>query len=312
MAITAAQVKELREMTGAGMMDCKKALTATEGDMDKAMEFLREKGLATAQKKASRIAAEGIVMLKVAEDSKKAVAVEVNAETDFVAKNEKFQAYVAQVAEQALETEAADIDAFLAETWKFDTTKTVNEALAGQVAVIGENMKIRRFQKVEEENGFVASYTHMGGKIGVLVDVVTDVVNDEIKEMAKNVAMQIAALNPKYTNRSEVSEEYIAHEKEILMAQIQNDPKESQKPEKVIQGMISGRINKELKEICLLDQVYVKAEDGKQSVEKYVAEVAKANGANVTIKGFVRYETGEGIEKKEEDFAAEVAKQMGM
>ena len=308
MAITAAMVKELREISGAGMMDCKKALTATEGDMDKAMEFLREKGLATAQKKASRIAAEGIVMLKVAEDSKKAVAVEVNAETDFVAKNEKFQAYVAQVAEQALETEAADIDAFLAETWKFDTTKTVNEALAGQVAVIGENMKIRRFQKVEEENGFVASYTHMGGKI----DVVTDVVNDEIKEMAKNVAMQIAALNPKYTNRSEVSEEYIAHEKEILMAQIQNDPKESQKPEKVIQGMISGRINKELKEICLLDQVYVKAEDGKQSVEKYVAEVAKANGANVTIKGFVRYETGEGIEKKEEDFAAEVAKQMGM
>ena len=312
MAITAAMVKELREISGAGMMDCKKALTATEGDMDKAMEFLREKGLATAEKKASRIAAEGIVMLKVAEDSKKAVAVEVNAETDFVAKNEKFQAYVAQVAEQALETEAADIDAFLAETWKFDTTKTVNEALAGQVAVIGENMKIRRFQKVEEENGFVASYTHMGGKIGVLVDVVTDVVNDEIKEMAKNVAMQIAALNPKYTNRSEVSEEYIAHEKEILMAQIQNDPKESQKPEKVIQGMISGRINKELKEICLLDQVYVKAEDGKQSVEKYVAEVAKANGANVTIKGFVRYETGEGIEKKEEDFAAEVAKQMGM
>ena len=312
MAITAAMVKELREISGAGMMDCKKALTATEGDMDKAMEFLREKGLATAQKKASRIAAEGIVMLKVAEDSKKAVAVEVNAETDFVAKNEKFQAYVAQVAEQALETEAADIDAFLAETWKFDTTKTVNEALAGQVAVIGENMKIRRFQKVEETEGFVASYTHMGGKIGVLVDVVTDVVNDEIKEMAKNVAMQIAALNPKYTNRSEVSEEYIAHEKEILMAQIQNDPKESQRPEKVIQGMISGRINKELKEICLLDQVYVKAEDGKQSVEKYVAEVAKANGANVTIKGFVRYETGEGIEKKEEDFAAEVAKQMGM
>ena len=312
MAITAAMVKELREISGAGMMDCKKALTATEGDMDKAMEFLREKGLATAQKKASRIAAEGIVMLKVAEDSKKAVAVEVNAETDFVAKNEKFQAYVAQVAEQALETEAADIDAFLAETWKFDTTKTVNEALAGQVAVIGENMKIRRFQKVEETEGFVASYTHMGGKIGVLVDVETDVVNDAIKEMAKNVAMQIAALNPKYTNRSEVSEEYIAHEKEILMAQIQNDPKESQKPEKVIQGMISGRINKELKEICLLDQVYVKAEDGKQSVEKYVAEVAKANGANVTIKGFVRYETGEGIEKKEEDFAAEVAKQMGM
>ena len=311
MAITAAMVKELREMSGAGMMDCKKALTATEGDMEKAMEFLREKGLATAQKKAGRIAAEGIVMLKVSEDGKKAVAVEVNAETDFVAKNEKFQGYVAQVTEQALETTAADIDAFLAEPWKFDTSKTVNEELAGQISVIGENMKIRRFQQVEEANGFVASYTHMGGKIGVLVDVDTDVVNDAVKEMAKNVAMQIAALKPQYTNSSEVSAEYIEHEKEILLAQIMNDPKESQKPEKVIQGMINGRINKELKEICLMDQVYVKAEDGKQSVGKYIEEVAKANGANITVKGFVRFETGEGIEKKEEDFAAEVAKQMG-
>ena len=310
MAITAAMVKELREMSGAGMMDCKKALTATDGDMDKAVEFLREKGLATAQKKAGRIAAEGIVMLKVSDDSKKAVAVEVNAETDFVAKNEKFQGYVAQVAEQALDTTAADIDAFLAEPWKFDTTKTVNEALAGQIAVIGENMKIRRFQQVEEADGFVASYTHMGGKIGVLVDVVTDVVNDAVKERAKNVAMQVAALKPQYTSRAEVSADYIEHEKGILLAQIKNDPKESQKPEKVIEGMITGRINKELKEICLLDQVYVKAEDGKQSVGKYVEEVAKANGAKITIKGFVRFETGEGLEKKEEDFAAEVAKQM--
>ena len=310
MAITAAMVKELRETSGAGMMDCKKALTATDGDMDKAMEFLREKGLATAQKKAGRIAAEGIVMLKISEDGKKAVAVEVNAETDFVAKNEKFQGYVAQVAEQALDTTAADIDAFLAEPWKFDTEKTVNEELAGQISVIGENMKIRRFQQVEEAEGFVASYTHMGGKIGVLVDVVTDVVNDDVKEMAKNVAMQIAALRPQYTNDSEVSAEYIAHEKEILMAQIMNDPKESQKPEKVIKGMIEGRIKKELKEICLMDQVYVKAEDGKQSVGKYVEEVAKANGAKITVKGFVRYETGEGLEKKNEDFAAEVAAQI--
>lgn len=172
-------------------------------------------------------------------------------------------------------------------------------------------MNIRRFAQVKEENGFVASYTHMGGKIGVLVDVETDVVNDAVKEMAKNVAMQIAALKPQYTNSSEVSADYIAHEKEILLAQIMNDPKESQKPEKVIQGMITGRINKELKEICLLDQVYVKAEDGKQTVAKYVEQVAKENGANVAIKGFVRFETGEGIEKKEEDFAAEVAKQMG-
>ena len=312
MAITAAMVKELREISGAGMMDCKKALTATEGDMDKAMEFLREKGLATAQKKAGRIAAEGIVMLKVSDDAKKAVAVEVNAETDFVAKNEKFQAYVAQVADQAMDTTAADIEAFLAEPWKFNAEETVAEALAHQVATIGENMNIRRFAQVAEENGMVAAYTHMGGKIGVLVDVVTDVVNDAVKEMAKNVAMQVAALRPQYTNRSEISEEYIAHEKEILLAQIMNDPKESQKPEKVIQGMINGRINKEMKEICLLDQVYVKAEDGKQSVANYVAEVAKANGAKIEIKGFVRYETGEGIEKKEEDFAAEVAKQMGM
>lgn len=312
MAVTAKMVKELREMTGAGMMDCKKALTATDGDMDKAVEFLREKGLATAQKKAGRIAAEGIVMLKVAEDGKKAVAVEVNAETDFVAKNEKFQTYVGQVAEQALNTEAADVDAFLEEAWTFSDSATVKEELAHQIATIGENMNIRRFAQVKEENGFVASYTHMGGKIGVLVDVETDVVNDAVKEMAKNVAMQIAALKPQYTNRTEVSEDYIAHEKEILLAQIMNDPKESQKPEKVIQGMINGRINKELKEICLLDQVYVKAEDGKQTVEKYVAEVAKANGAKIVVKGFVRYETGEGLEKKEENFAEEVAKQMGI
>ena len=310
MAVTAKLVKELREMTGAGMMDCKKALTATDGDMDKAVEFLREKGLATAQKKAGRIAAEGIVMLKVSEDGKKAVAVEVNAETDFVAKNEKFQGYVAQVAELALNTKAADIDAFMEEEWTFSESATVKEELAHQIATIGENMNIRRFAQVAEENGFVASYTHMGGKIGVLVDVETDVVNDAVKEMAKHVAMQVAALKPLYTNDSEVSAEYIAHEKEILLAQIMNDPKESQKPEKVIQGMIAGRINKELKEICLLDQVYVKAEDGKQSVGKYVQEVAKANNANITIKGFVRFETGEGLEKKEENFAEEVAKQM--
>ena len=310
MAVTAKLVKELREMTGAGMMDCKKALTATDGDMDKAVEFLRDKGLATAQKKAGRIAAEGIVMLKVSEDGKKAVAVEVNAETDFVAKNEKFQGYVAQVAELALNTKAADIDAFMEEEWTFSESATVKEELAHQIATIGENMNIRRFTQVTEENGFVASYTHMGGKIGVLVDVETDVVNDAVKEMAKNVAMQVAALKPLYTNDSEVSAEYIAHEKEILLAQIMNDPKESQKPEKVIQGMIAGRINKELKEICLLDQVYVKAEDGKQSVGKYVQEVAKANNANITIKGFVRFETGEGLEKKEENFAEEVAKQM--
>ena len=311
MAITAAMVKELREMTGAGMMDCKKALAATDGDMDKAVEFLREKGLAGAEKKAGRIAAEGIVDTTMTADEKKAVIVEVNAETDFVAKNAKFQAYVAQVAAQALTTTAADMDAFMDEKWAADESLTVKEALSSQISIIGENMSIRRFKQVTEENGFVASYIHAGGRIGVLLDVQTDVVNDAVKEMAKNVCMQVAALNPKYTSRNEVSADFIEHEKSILMAQIQNDPKESSKPEKVIQGMIQGRINKEMKEICLLDQVYVKAEDGKQSVAQYVAQVAKENSANIEVKSFVRFETGEGLEKKNEDFAAEVAAQLG-
>ena len=312
MAITAAMVKELREMTGAGMMDCKKALAATDGNMEAAVDFLREKGLATAQKKANRIAAEGIVATALSDDAKRAVAVEVNSETDFVAKNEKFRGYVADVAAQALNTSAADIDAFLAEPWAKDTSKTVKDELAAQIAVIGENMNIRRFQQVVEENGFVSSYIHAGGKIGVLVDVQTDVINDEIKEMAKNVAMQVAALKPIYTNDGEVDDEYKAHELEIIKSQIENDPKMAGKPEKVISGAVMGRLNKQLKEICLMDQVYVKAEDGKQNVAAYVAQVAKANNANIVIKGFVRFETGEGLEKKEENFAEEVAKQMGM
>ena len=312
MAITAAMVKELREATGAGMMDCKKALAATDGNMEAAVDFLREKGLATAQKKANRIAAEGIVATALSEDAKKAVAVEVNSETDFVAKNEKFRGYVADVAAQALNTSAADIEAFLAEPWVKDTSKTVKDELAAQIAVIGENMNIRRFQQVVEENGFVSSYIHAGGKIGVLVDVQTDVINDEIKEMAKNVAMQVAALKPIYTNDGEVDDEYKAHELEIIKSQIENDPKMAGKPEKVISSAVMGRLNKQLKEICLMDQVYVKAEDGKQNVAAYVAQVAKANNANIVIKGFVRFETGEGLEKKNEDFAAEVAKQMGM
>ena len=298
-------------MTGAGMMDCKKALAATDGDMDKAVEFLREKGLAGAEKKAGRIAAEGIVATALTEDEKKAVVVEVNAETDFVAKNAKSQAYVAQVAAQALTTTAADMDAFMEEKWAADESLTVKEALSSQISIIGENMNIRRFKQVVEENGVVVSYIHAGGRIGVLVDVETSIVNDAVKEMGKNIAMQIAALNPKYTSRDEVSADFIEHEKSILMAQIQNDPKEASKPEKVIQGMIQGRINKELKEICLLDQTYVKAEDGKQSVAQYVAQVAKETGASITVKGFVRFETGEGLEKKEENFAEEVAKQMG-
>ena len=308
MAITAAMVKELREMTGAGMMDCKKALTNTDGDMDAAVEYLRENGLAKAAKKAGRIAAEGLVAVALSDDAKEAAIVEVNSETDFVAKNDTFQAYVAEVADQALTTEAADIEAFLAEESKAEAGKTVKEALDGKIAVIGENLNIRRFSKASAEDGFVASYIHAGGKIGVLVEVATDVVNDEIKEMGKNVAMQVAAIAPKYTSRDEVSKDYIEHETEILKVQAKNENPD--KPDNIIEKMIIGRLNKELKEVCLLDQAYVKAEDGKQAVGKYVEQVAKANNANVTIKGFIRFETGEGIEKNEEDFAAEGAKQV--
>lgn len=309
MAITAAMVKELREMTGAGMMDCKKALTETNGDMDAAVEFLRKNGQAKAEKKAGRIAAEGLCKV-VVKDDKTAAVVEVNSETDFVAKNEEFQKFVAAVANQALATSAADIDAFLAESWNVDSSKTVKDALVEKVAVIGENLTIRRFAKVEAANGCVVSYTHGGGRIGVIVEAETNVVNDAVKEALTNVAMQVAALYPKYVSKEEISADYVEHEKEILKAQIMNDPKESQKPEKVIEGMIEGRIKKELKEICLVDQVYVKAEDGKQTVGQYIAQVGKENNADLKVVKFVRFETGEGIEKKEEDFAAEVAAQM--
>ena len=309
MAITAAMVKELREMTGAGMMDCKKALNETNGNMDEAVEYLRKNGQAKAEKKAGRIAAEGLCKV-VTDGDKTAAVVEVNSETDFVAKNAEFQNYVTAVAEQALATTATDIDAFLAEAWKADASKTVKDALVEKIAVIGENLSIRRFEKVVEESGCVVTYTHGGGRIGVIVDAETAVVNDAVKEALTNVAMQIAALSPKYISTEDVSEEYKAHEKEILSEQIKNDPKMAGKPEKVIEGAVSGRLNKELKEVCLLEQVYVKAEDGKQSVKQYIDTVAKANGTDIKIKNFVRFETGEGLEKKHEDFAAEVAAQM--
>ena len=309
--ITAAMVKELREMTGAGMMDCKKALGETDGDMEAAVEFLRKNGQAKAEKKAGRIAAEGLCKV-IVKDDKTAAVVEVNSETDFVAKNEEFQNFVAAVAEQAINSDAADMDAFLSEIWNQDSSKTVKDALVEKVAKIGENLSIRRFEKVTAEHGLVVSYTHGGGRIGVIVEADTDVVNDAIKEAMTNVAMQIAALSPKYVSTADVSEEYKAHEKEILMAQIANDPKMAGKPEKVIEGAVVGRLNKELKEVCLLEQPYVKAEDGKQTVAQYVAQVAKENGANLSVKKFVRFETGEGLEKRVDDFAAEVAAQAGM
>ncbi len=309
MAITAAMVKELREMTGAGMMDCKKALGETDGDMDAAVEYLRKNGQAKAEKKAGRIAAEGLCRVAVKDDKTVAV-VEVNSETDFVAKNEDFQAYVEAVARQAVNSDAKDMDAFMAESWHLDPSKTVKDALVDKVAVIGENLSIRRFEKVVADDGCAVSYVHGGGRIGVIVQAATDVVNDAVKEALTNIAMQVAALYPKYVSTDEISEEYKAHEKEILAEQIKNDPKMAGKPEKVIEGAVNGRLNKELKEICLLEQVYVKAEDGKQTVAQYLAQVSKENNANLSIKKFVRFETGEGIEKKEENFAEEVAKQM--
>ena len=306
--ITAALVKELREITAAGMMACKKALTETAGDMDKAVEYLREQGLAGAEKKAGRIAAEGVSFTKISDDGKTGVVVEVNAETDFVAKNEKFQNFVKEVADQALKTSATDIDSFLQEKWDLDPSKTVSEQLSATISVIGENMNIRRFTKIAEENGFVQDYIHSGGRIGVLLQVKSTVVNDAIKDMAKNLAMQIAALNPKYITRAEVDQEYLKNEKEILLAAAKNEKPNA--PEKVLLGMVEGRLNKELQEVCLVDQVYVRAEDGKQKVGQYLESVAKAQNAEISLVRFVRYETGEGLEKKNEDFAAEVAAQI--
>lgn len=307
MAVTASMVKQLREMTGAGMMDCKKALSETNGDMDAAIEYLRKNGEAKAVKKAGRIAAEGLVMAEVAEDGKTAAIVEVNSETDFVAKNAEFQGFVKAVTDQALATEAKDMDAFMAEAWNEDSSKTVHDALTEKISVIGEKLSIRRFEKIVSD-GCVVAYIHGGGRIGVLVEADTDVVNDEIKACLKNVAMQVAAMSPKYVSRDEVSQDFIEHEKEILLAQAKTE--NPNKPENIIEKMIIGRLNKEMKEICLLDQVYV--QDSDLSVAKYVAKVAKENNANVTVKKFVRFETGEGIEKKADDFAAEVAAQAGM
>jgi len=304
-AVTAGMVKELREMTGAGMMDCKKALAETDGDMDKAVEFLREKGLAAASKKAGRIAAEGIVTTVVSEDGKSAAIVEVNSETDFVAKNAQFQNYVADVATQVLTSQATDMEGFLAETWTQDSSLTVAQALSSQIAVIGENMNIRRYEKIVAD-GVVVDYIHGGGRIGVLIEADAEVVNDTVKEALKNIAMQIAALTPKYVKRDEIPQDFIDHEMEILKVQAKNENPD--KPDNILEKMIVGRLNKELKEFCLVDQAYVK--DGDLTVGKYLEQVSKEVGGKVDVKKFVRFETGEGLEKKEENFAEEVARQM--
>ena len=304
-AVTAGMVKELREMTGAGMMDCKKALAETDGDMEKAVEFLREKGLAAASKKAGRVAAEGVVTTVVTEDGKSAAIVEVNSETDFVAKNAQFQTYVADVANQVLTSQAADMDAFLAETWAQDSSLTVAQALSSQIAVIGEKMNIRRYEKIVTD-GVVVDYIHGGGRIGVLIEADAEVVNDTVKEALKNIAMQIAALTPKYVKRDEIPQDFIDHEMEILKVQAKNENPD--KPDNILEKMIVGRLNKELKEFCLVDQAYVK--DGDLTVGKYLEQVSKEVGGKVDVKKFVRFETGEGLEKKEENFAEEVARQM--
>ena len=314
MAITAAQVKELREMTGAGMMECKKALTETGADMEAAVEWLRKNGIMKAAKKASRIAAEGLCMIASDSDQEAAV-VEVNSETDFVAQNETFRTYVAKVANQALHTSAADIDAFLAEPWEEDNSKTVNDVLVEMTAVISEKLSIRRFEKVKAEAGCVVSYVHGGGRIGGIVEGAGPAVNDSVKEALYNVAMQVAAMSPKYIAETDIPEDYREHEKEILLAQAikENDelPEDRRKPQQISEKMLAGRLVKQFKEICLNDQVYVKAEDGKQSVAQYLAQVGKANGTEVTVKRFVRFEVGEGMEKKADNFAEEVMAQVG-
>ncbi len=304
MNITAAMVKELREISGAGMMDCKKALTASDGDMDAAIEYLRKAGIATAAKKAGRIAAEGLVAVAVSEDQKTGAIVEVNSETDFVAKNAIFQEFVSDVAHQALDTKATDMDGFMAEAWEKDPSITVKDALVAKVAVISENLQIRRFEQVKS-NSYVGAYVHGGGRIAVLVNMNSEIVNDTVKEAAKNVAMQVAALNPRYNTRDDVPQEFLEYERAILMEQASKEGK----PEAILKKMVEGRLNKELKEYCLQDQVYFR--DDELTVGKYLKQVSKEVGCEVTVTGYVRYETGEGIEKKQEDFAAEVAKQMG-
>ncbi len=306
-AITAQMVKELRETSGAGMMDCKKALTEADGDMTRAMEILREKGLNAAAKKAGRIAAEGIVDTFIADDNKIGAVVEINSETDFVAKNADFQAYVKQVLEQIIKSNATDIDEFLKENWLFEDGLTVEQALSQKIAVIGENLKIRRFEKFVNDGGkYIASYIHMGGKVAVLLELETPNVTEELKEAARNICMQIAAMSPKFVDSTEIPKEFLDKEKEILTAQALNEGK----PANIVEKVIAGRLQKNLKEICLSDQIYVKDDEGKKSVLDYLKDVSKQTGAPIAIKKFVRYATGEGIEKKEENFADEVNKAM--
>ena len=300
MAFTAADVKNLREMTGVGMMDCKKALTEADGNIDKAIEYLREKGLAASAKKAGRIAAEGMAYATVIDGV--GVVVEVNAETDFVGKNEKFVDFVKGVAAVVAKEAPADLEALMAA--KYNDTLTVEQQQQEMVLVIGENIKVRRFARFAE--GTSVAYVHAGGKIGVLVNLDTDLTYEQVEEAGKDAAMQIAALNPRFWDKSQVTEDVLEEEKRIMMVQMANDPKMANKPEQVREKIVMGKLNKFYSENCLLQQEFVK--DNNFTVEKYIASVAKNLGGTITFKDAVRFEKGEGIEKKEENFADEIAK----
>ena len=302
MEVTASMVKELRERTGAGMMDCKKVLVETSGDMEKAIELLREKGLAKAAKKAGRIASEGLVKLAFSADGKTAAAVEVNSETDFVAKNEEFIEFVDVLAGKALEAASNDMEAFMALPYKEEGT--VQDALNNKIAKIGENMNVRRFAKLATPGVVYVGYSHGNGKIGVIVGFETEASAEEIKVMGRDVAMQVASMNPQFIDESSIDPEYIEGEKKILIQQALNEGK----PADIVEKMVTGRLKKELKETCLVEQKFVK--DGELSVQQYIDNSAKAIGKSAKIVEMVRYEVGEGIEKKEENFAEEVAKQM--
>ena len=302
--ITASMVKELRETTGAGMMDCKKALAEAEGNMERAVELLREKGLAAAAKKSGRIAAEGIVKTYISEDAKTAAIVEVNCETDFVAVNESFVEFTNKLAEQVAKNNYANVEELLDAKY-IDGEETVKETITALIAKIGENMNIRRFVKLSVENGAMNSYIHAGGKIGVLVELTSQASNKEaLQNLAKDIAMQVAAANPLFLNRDFVDQDKIAKEREIYKVQALNEGK----PEKIAEKMVEGRINKFLKENCLVDQLWVK--DGDLTIQKLVEKTGKELGAEITVTNFVRFEKGEGIEKKEENFAEEVQKQL--
>ncbi|MGN1420902.1 MAG: translation elongation factor Ts [Eubacterium sp.] len=310
MAFTAQDVKALREKTGVGMMECKKALVESDGDMDKAIDYLRERGLAAAQKKASRIAAEGVVLPYYDAQAKKGVVVEVNSETDFVAKNEKFMDFVTGVAKTIIATNPADVETLCATEFN-GTGRTVTETLNDLVLSIGENMKVRRFEVMD---GIVSTYIHGGGAVGVMIgfDVADEskAATEEFDAMGKNVAMQIAAMNPSYLDEASVPAEVVEHEKGILAAQMKEDPKMASKPEAVLAKIAAGKMGKYYKENCLVEQEFVRGDIFQGSVKGYIDSVAKALGTEIKATGFIRMMKGDGLEKREENFAEEIAKQI--